>query len=68
MTINTYCHYRETFLRWLAFKLPLTLVWWVTLRVMINSPDDKYSGQEVPDISTHEALNRWSRRVYCDGA
>jgi hypothetical protein len=55
------------FWRWLAFKASKHLVYWAALRLMINPPNGKYSGQGVPDVSTHEALDRWVRSRVAEG-
>ena len=62
-----YCEVEENFWRWLAFRVSKHLVYWATLRLMINSPNGKYSGQVVPNISTYEAMNKWCRSRMDEG-
>jgi hypothetical protein len=49
----------NNFYKWLAWKLPKSLVKWVFLRVVANASTGKYSSQDVPELKAMDALQRW---------
>ena len=47
------------FTKWLAWKLPRSVVRWCTIRLLANATQGKYSNQAVPELSVIDALKRW---------
>jgi hypothetical protein len=50
---------KETFVMWLAWKLPRYLVYLCAVRVLAYATTGKYSTQAVPELNALEALKRW---------
>ena len=44
---------------WIAYRLPKSVVYWATIRLMTNATVGKYSNQIVPDLTAIDALRRW---------
>lgn len=42
-----------------AYLLPKRLVYWASIRLMVNATAGKHSNQIVPDLTALEALERW---------
>ncbi len=50
---------KDTFLCWLAYKLPKKLVYFCVIRVFANATTGKYGKQMVSELTFIEAINRW---------
>lgn len=44
----------------LANILPRQLVYWSSIRLIVNATVGKHSNQVVPDLTAIEALDRWN--------
>lgn len=50
---------KDRFWIWVAFRLPRSLVYWASVRLLARATVKEYSGQEVPQLKATEALLRW---------
>jgi hypothetical protein len=50
---------KEKVLRWIAWKLPRSLVQWVYIRVVLHATNGKWGNTIVPNITAMDALQRW---------
>ena len=44
----------------IAWILPKSLVYWVSIRLIVNATQGKYSNQVVPELTAMDALQRWA--------
>lgn len=44
----------------IAWILPKSLVYWVSIRLIANATQGKYSNQIVPELLAMDALERWT--------
>ncbi len=51
----------ESFMLWLVYRLPKSLVYWCAIRLICNATTGKHSGQIVPELKAMDALDRWDR-------
>jgi hypothetical protein len=49
----------ERMARWVAYRLPHSVVKWCVVRAGAHATTGEWSGQEVGRLSYLEALNRW---------
>ena len=52
---------RNRFWRWLAFKLPPTLVYHAAIRLVSWATVGEYGDTIVPELPAMEAIGRWER-------
>ena len=46
-------------MKWLAWKLPRSLVYWCAIRVVAHATTGRWSSQIVLELLAMEALDRW---------
>ena len=49
----------ERFTIWLAWKMPRTLAYWCTARVIAHATTGQYSSDTSPEVTVVQALDRW---------
>ena len=49
----------ETINKWIAWRLPKSLVYWCAIRLIAHSTTGKYSSQFVPELTCINALKTW---------
>ncbi len=54
---------KEKMLLWFAWRLPRSLVYWATIRLIAHASTGEYSATIVPELGAVEALKRWEQRV-----
>ncbi len=47
---------------WLAHRLPRTLVYWATIRLLTEATSGEWEDQVVPELQALTALERWRIR------
>ena len=50
---------KELFWRWVAWRLPKSLVMWSYIRVGAHATTGQYGDTVVPELSMMDALKRW---------
>jgi hypothetical protein len=49
------------FCRWLAWRLPKTLVYWATIRLVAYATSGKYGNTPVPELTAMDAIDRYGK-------
>ena len=60
-------YFLETFLRKTKEEIPRKIAWilpkeiikWAFIKIIVNATTGKYSNQNVPELTTIDALRRW---------
>jgi hypothetical protein len=52
----------DRFWCWLAWRLPRSLVYWASIRLMVHATAGAHADQVVPDLLAMTALERWRGR------
>lgn len=52
----------ENFLVTVAWKLPKDLVYWATIRLVVNATEGEYSDTVVTELTMNDALTRWTEK------
>jgi len=50
---------KDCLMRWLAWKLPRTLVYWCSIRLVSHATTGPWSNEEAPRLLAMDAVNRW---------
>lgn len=52
---------RERFWMWLAWRLPLRLVYWATVRCAAHATTGQYGDTVTPGVTIIQMLERWGK-------
>lgn len=50
---------KEKFCRWLAWRMPRSLVMWCGIRIVAHATSGPYAEAVFPDPSAMDAIKRW---------